>query len=237
MLIEIMQNIFTSNGFRYSEIKPTIDGYYLSIFLPPADGLKQEYFVVIEGVKQSEATTDLIWSEIADNIFEKIRTSQAVEGYFAKNCTLILCCEKSLTPIHMILKIEEDPYNFKKNVITYTKGEITSMNQLLMKESEALKLSNHEINLLINGESGNHFTSFKERKNNVNTYYSLLLKIMTKLPFITYEPGAKFLHNLESDIEKELTKEQTQLYTQALAIDLEMSEEKIQAMILKLGKP
>ncbi|MGF6514328.1 hypothetical protein ABH912_001794 [Pseudomonas sp. BT76 TE3572] len=232
MLSEILRNIFINHKFAEVPTNLNIDNYKLSIFKPLPELEKQEYFAIIESLEQSEAATHFIFDELSDLLFEKLRTLDNIESYFIKNCTLIICCEKSKTSNKLILSIEEDPYNFKKNIITYTNGEITSLNEII--NTQELNLTNEQINNIINGESGNLFRSFKEKSSNINSYYSLILKIVAKIPFITYTPAKKSLHDLDGDIEKELTKEQQALYLKSLDIDLNASDKEIEALILNL---
>ncbi|MGF6130984.1 hypothetical protein QF019_006233 [Pseudomonas frederiksbergensis] len=234
MLSEILRNIFLNHDLSEIPMKLNIENYMIFVFEPLPELKKQEYYVIIESMEQSEEATNFIFDELSDLLFEKIRISDNIESYFVKNCTLIICCEKSKTSNKLILSIEEDPYNFKKNIITYTKGEITSLNETINKTDSTLKLTNEQINNILNGESGNLFRSFKEKSSNINSYYSLLLKIVSKVPFATYQPAKKSLHDLDGDIEKELTKEQQILYLKALDIDLNASDKEIEDLILNL---
>ncbi|MBN0617384.1 hypothetical protein JTM18_36430, partial [Pseudomonas aeruginosa] len=70
----------------------------------------------------SDAAAQKILEEKAQELFEAISNSGKVDRPFEKNCTMLICHEEEGISRQTILALEEDQYNFKKNVITYTQG-------------------------------------------------------------------------------------------------------------------
>lgn len=233
MLSEHIDSIFLNNGYCKVPNNQNLDGYIHSLFEPKEAPHREEYFVVIEAITQSAQATEYLLNEGADLLFNKFCSMENLKKSFAKNCTMIICCEAANTTRELTLQLEEDHYNFKKNVIIYTKGEITGLEQFCGSDHSFQKLSNELINNIINSDSGNEFRAFKEQTKNRNNHYSLLIKIIMKLPFISYQPKAKSLIDLEISIEKALTLEQRTIYNKLLLLDLNASEEKTEQLIFE----
>ncbi len=228
MLIEIINNILSCNGYDQVEIPILLEGYQVFLYMPRDPG-KEEYFVTIEASVQEEAAHFFVFNEGAEVIFEKIRNIEEVGRSFEKNSTLIICCENNTIDRDLTLKIEEDHYNFKKNIVTYTKGEITAFSEIV---SQVSQITNDVISDIINSDSGNDFSAFKEQVKNRNNHFSLALKIMMKLPFITYVPKQKNLIDLESDIESHLSEFQRPIYFNLLAIPPELGDDEFEAVVM-----
>lgn len=229
MLIEIINNVLSSNGYLQVQTPVFLEGYQTFLYSPCLPG-KEEYFVTIEALDQSMDAHLFLLQEGAEIIFKKIRNIGEVDRTFEKNSTLIICCESNTIERELILKIEEDHYNFKKNIITYTKGEILAFSSII---TETPEVTNKLISDIINSDSGNDFRAFKEQTKNRNNHYSLALKIMMKLPFITYIPKKKSLTDLESDIEKGLSSYQLPLYNTLLNISPDLNDAELEDIITK----
>ncbi|SBW83256.1 hypothetical protein PVE_R1G5376 [Pseudomonas veronii 1YdBTEX2] len=227
MLIEIINNILSSNGYIHVQAPISLEGFQTFLYAP-YESDKEEYFVTIEALDQSMDAHLFLLQEGAELIFEKIRNTEKVGRTFEKNSTLIICCENNSIERELTLKIEEDNYNFKKNIITYTKGEITAFTPIVI---ESINITNKLISDIINSEEGNNFRAFKEQTKNRNNHYSLALKIMMKLPFITYIPKKKDLRDLESDIEKGLSTYQLPIYHTLLKISPELNDSELENFI------
>lgn len=229
MLIEIINNILSCNGYDQIEIPIMLEGYQTFLYVPRDPG-KEEYFVTIEALVQEEAANFFVYNEGAETIFEKIRNIAEVGRSFEKNSTLIMCCESNTIDRDLMLKIEEDHYNFKKNIVTYTKGEITAFSIITSDISE---ITNDVISDIINSDSGNDFTAFKEQIRNRNNHFSLALKVMMKLPFITYVPKQKNLMDLESDIESHLSEYQRPIYFDLLEMSPELRDDEFETVVMR----
>lgn len=226
MLIEYLCNIFIHNGYRQCVSLVKLDGYKFFVFGTADSAAKEEYFVVLESLVQTELSLSKIFSEIADQLFDQLSTQRNMAEYFPKNSTLIICCEETACPLGLALAIEEDHYNFKKNIITYVVAEIYSLAEKIRSEDGKINLTNEFINNLINENGGDVFRTFKSSGGISKNYYSLLMKIVSKIPLINYIPPIKSLHDLEAAIGTSMTKEQMSLYESVIAEDLLQSDKK-----------
>jgi hypothetical protein len=91
------------------------------------------------------------------------------------------------------LKFEENPYHFKKNVVSYSSDELISLNEVLSGD-----FCNENLNLLMSADSGQTFEKFKSGTTQEDSYFPLLIRIITKLPFVHYIPQSNQLDNIES---------------------------------------
>jgi hypothetical protein len=209
-VINLIEKIANSNQFIAHRLDTEI-ARSESLFLEPnKNNDAQEYFLILE----KELINDSFINELLDNHTENL-IAMLVEKYpvegLSKNITLILCGtlgndvdEESL------LKFEENPYHFKKNVISYSQEELSSMIEKLDGN-----VDNNEINACLKAEDndGAIFEKFKTGELvGENQYYSLLVKLMAKLPFVHYiHQTNPDLKTLETYINKELSREEVNL--------------------------
>ena len=212
MLINYIANILESNNYTTLPTNIRSDRFEIRLFGTKKEALREEYFVIIENVGPSENFLKEVLYGIADEIFDKITAQAEIADYFRKNCTLIICLKNVEVSSAAILEIEEDQYNFKKNVIAYSQHELESIKIKVESILHKPGLTVEHINSLINEGGGNVFRDFKMLGGSSNSYYSLLMKIFLKVPFLTYIPPEKSLHNLEGAISTSLTKKQMWLY-------------------------
>ncbi|MCK5344440.1 MAG: hypothetical protein KAR20_13590, partial [Candidatus Heimdallarchaeota archaeon] len=179
MLIDILKKIFNDNHFEELKVEFDSGEYHFFLTRPGSAAKRQEYYLVLEKENTTIEDINMLIETGADNFFEVIRKSDLVDESFEKNCTIIFSCgpsERAIEP-EIILRLEEDPYNFKKNVIEYTSEELDSWNDVASASLSVERLNE----MMGNGET---FASFKE--GGVKDSYSLLMKISMKLPFIHY---------------------------------------------------
>lgn len=168
------------------------------------------------------------------------------EGYderIDKNLSMVVCINSDLENEDIdraIFEIEEDPYYFKKYVITYNDNQV---NQLLTKFREEESDSNKIINRVVNMA-----TLFSNYKNNVNNktkdnrgldfeLYEISTKLLIKLPFLKVEKRDEVLENLNSTIEKKLEKVSLlDLKNVLLNIDIENTNNKTEITEYILSK-
>lgn len=218
MMIDIISNIFENNQFIKLEIEPFLEGEYCYIFYPERPTEKEEYFVILQSMEQSIEKTYLILEEKSQFIFDKINNSGKVEQYFEKNCTLIICQNENSIDRLTALSIEEDLYNFKKNVIIYSNSELDELKRHLTNNGIE-RLTNASLKSIINERNGESFIKFKNTSVNDHTYYSLLMKVFLKLPFLTYSTEEKELVNLRKEIEMNLSPDQQELFDKLISVE------------------
>ncbi|MDO7440339.1 ABC-three component system middle component 1 [Acinetobacter baumannii] len=223
-MISIVNHILICNGYKNIELAQFLEGYSCFLFKPIDN--KDEFFVTIESHNQSDDDAKNILENKADELFDLIFYSNIVSPFFKKNCTLILCQEYSKIERSTIFQIEEDPYNFKKNVIIYSENELNSLKDYLSKDNN-IRLTNEKINQIINSNNGADFLNFKYNQEKTDNYYSLIIKIILKLPFITYIPQEQDLENLEDEIYNSLSEKQKIIYKKLIDQDIEWNENDI----------
>lgn len=225
-MISIINNIISSNGYQLVDIELTDNKQNIFLFSPISNSQKEEYFITIQLNEQSNDSAIELLEDRAEDLFEAIKNSGKVEPYFIKNCTMLICHEDSLIQRETIFLIEEDAYNFKKNVITYSNNELNDLEKFL-KINNVHEISNFVISEIINDKNGQSFTAFKSTHQTVQNYYSLILKITLKLPFIMYSPSQKELINLSLEIENSFSKQDAMIYKKIIESDVEWTESNI----------
>jgi hypothetical protein len=127
------------------------------------------------------------------------------EGYdpqMDKNLSLLLCVKRNslqLDPImnKTIFDIEEDPYFFKKYVLTYTDSQV---NEVLQKQKETTIME--YIHRTLSNEE-----AFQEYKLNphLESEYNLVSKMFIKIPFLNLKKMDRELSSLKNDITNSLS--------------------------------
>lgn len=208
---EIINNILNSNGYQETDAPIRQELAELNLFKPSVDNHRQEYFLVVKLHEQSDESAKQFLEHHTQDWFDQIIISGFVGQEFEKNCTVILCHKEDQVSRATILMIEEDQYNFKKNVITYTDRELMDLLGYI-DENQLNSLNEEAINNIINEHGGISFLQFKNNNKEQENYYSLVLKSILKLPFITYLPQEQQLANLAGDIELSLSSNQLRVY-------------------------
>lgn len=225
-MINILNNILSNNGYEQVDIEIPLDGRLICLFCSAQETKREEYFVTIQLRTQSDAAAHALLEEEAQELFEVISNSGKVDRPFEKNCTMLLCHDEEGIDRQTILALEEDPYNFKKNVITYTSIELESL-QIYLVDKKINNITNIIINSIVNSDNGKGFLEFKDNHKVSKGYYSLILKTALKLPFITYSPREQELTNLSLEIEKSLSKDQYSIYKHLIDAEEEWTDEHI----------
>ncbi len=208
---KIIKNILNSNGYKETCIPIHQELAELNLFEPSGDIHRQEYFLVVKLHEQSDESAKQFLEHHTQDWFDQIILTGLVGQEFEKNCTLILCHKEDQVNRATILMIEEDQYNFKKNVITYADDELIDLHEYI--DRNQIKFLNEEIiNSVINENGGMNFLQFKNNNKEQKNYYSLVLKSILKLPFISYLPQEQELSNLTGDIELSLSPSQLSIY-------------------------
>ncbi|WP_404317016.1 ABC-three component system middle component 1 [Malaciobacter canalis] len=185
MLINILEHIFGEFEFLSKELNR--NDYSVSLFYKENSA---DYFIVLdkENITNLEIESFL---EVIQEIYTEFKNDDSTNETFDKNTTFIMCVNGENNE-SVLSSLEEDPYIFKKNIITYSDEELEDVIELLNLEYS------YE-NLLLNLNNEENFDQFKNNSNLAG--YRLLSKLFIKLPFLNFERQVRELENL-SDIIK-----------------------------------
>lgn len=203
-----------------------ISGYKNILILPNKLSRRQEFFLLAEHDNISDELILSLIGNVADQWFELITGSEMTDESFKKNCTLILCCNSANISSENVLAVEEDSYNFKKNVIVFTHSELKSWTENIKST-----LTVEQLNLYVNQAKGGRFTQFKVNDKNGDDYYSLLMKIVTKIPIMNYIPAEKELYDLVAKIKNDMPEKNKKLFDFMLSLDLASEDEVVENIL------
>ncbi|WP_085683053.1 MULTISPECIES: ABC-three component system middle component 1 [unclassified Pseudomonas] len=229
-MINLINNIISNSGYQRVDFGLDEPGFMIMLF-KASDESKQEYFLSLQAEEQENEVAILLLEEKAQIIFEKIRNSGKTERFFEKNCTMIVCHEAMKIKKETIFSLEEDPYNFKKNVLTYSTGELLAL-QTYLSDNKIEKITNDVINNILNSNGGKNFLEFKQ--STTKGLYSIVLKTTLKLPFLIYTPQEQKLSNLALDIENNLTTNLNSVYKKLISLETEWDDDNILDEVTKI---
>lgn len=198
-MLEFLKHLCKSNSLTVHKFETNLKGVTAQLAVPSDGNSNQEYYFIIENECISDAFLDEVLEKHAEELMDRLEVLDCVNESFRKNSTLILCCKSGRLSDQYLLKFEEDPYYFKKNIITYSIDELTSL-----KEELNAEYTNEHLNKLLMKSGGDLFESFKTTSLEEGHYYPLLIKIITKLPFVHYLPQPNQLNDLEGFIRNAL---------------------------------
>ena len=214
-MITILNNIMASNQLRMVDVEPTHETLNFSLY-KAENKRREEYFLAIDLEDNSSEALKFFLDVTAQEIFEDIQTSGKVELYFEKNCTMLICLNSAGLDQDMVLALEEDPYNFKKNVIKYSMSELAALNGYLTSNA-ITTITNDNINDILNSNSGKDFLDFKHQNNSRDRLYDLIIRVMLKLSFLSYQPQEQKLENLTGQIDAAVPDELTEKFAGILS--------------------
>ncbi|HBP1730966.1 TPA: ABC-three component system middle component 1 [Pseudomonas aeruginosa] len=216
-MITILNNIMASNGFSLVDVDLADDAIHFSLY-KAQNRRREEYFLTLEISNPSNEELQLLLDEKAQGIFEDIQKTDKVERFFEKNCTMFICLNSTKLDQNLVLALEEDPYNFKKNVITYSTVELVALNGYLTSNS-IHAISNGVINDILNSNSGKDFLDFKLQTRTRNHLYDLIIRATLKLPFLVYSPQEQKLENLSLQINNAIPTQLAETYNNVLSAE------------------
>lgn len=198
----IIQKIFNDNGFNNIKIANPVEESHIEFWANYSDNAVNFYLVLFEN---NILTEDFLSWKIPA-YFNAIK--QLETGYderMDKNLSMIVCVktdnDETQKNSEKIFEIEEDPYFFKKYVITY---DDNNSKELKAKFNEGGESSNVILNRIINDST--MFLSYKMNENNALTsLYEICTKLMIKIPFMRLEKRLEELDDLSEKINEELS--------------------------------
>lgn len=165
-MITIINNLFSQLGLVNSELE--IGSLYTF-----EDINKKTYWLIIE----TDNLNNVIENQA--NYFEQAK-NRINNEWFDKNVNLLVLhkVENFDNIQSSVLKIEEDPYLFKKQIILYKDTERENLNRAIEAEENTIKdfIENKILDEAV-------FKIHKDKINN-NDYESLLYRLAHKIPFI-----------------------------------------------------
>lgn len=225
----IIQKIFNDNGFINIEIENPIEGSQIEFWANYSDNAINFYLVLFS----NEIKKDFLSNEIPAyfNAVKQLKTGY--DERMDKNLSMIVCVKTDGNEIQKvsekIFEIEEDPYFFKKYVITYDENNCTELkNQFDMVQES----SNVILNKIIN--NSRMFLSYKMNENNNETsLYRICTKLMIKIPFMKLEKRVEEIENLYEKINEELSRKSLLVFKDFL-LELNENDEEIIDGILSI---
>lgn len=219
-MIELLSSIFAACEYVVDSVDLKKENFIARLVTSPRESLREEYFLIIENADISDELMHKILSDYVSEFFDILEVNERTDKTFRKNCTMILCCESSKVSNRQLLQFEEDPFSFKKNIVTYSQEELASLVSVI---SDSLPNVGF-LNELIRGDNGSLFEEFKNGKLESNSYYPLLLRIITKLPIIHYIPNIKKLDDLNAIVRDKLSPKEFELMSRVVDMDLDFDK-------------
>ena len=121
---------------------------------------------------------------------------------FEKNCNLLVVekidsLKDNSRLFSQILDIEEDPYIFRKYILYFTEDELAELGDLIKKERFNSFITN-------NASEASFFDEYKN-SDTMFSGYSLLYRLMIKLPFLEIKSREETLDDLKKNMKGALT--------------------------------
>lgn len=208
MIERVILNILKENGFDGCE-ELSID-YLKSVFFNyRKDDPKIEFFVIASIEQKNFLNIDA--NKMFSDISKSLKNSSMYTAEVDKNTSLVLCVAKdiALKSFEALekkeLQIEENPYLFKKYVLSYDE-KITEevFGEILKTYNKSSNISKYIESVVTNPEK---FRSYKINAVN-NEDYMLLTKIIMKVPIIPVKvPDNKSIKPLANMIQDNIISE------------------------------
>ncbi|PKF44481.1 hypothetical protein CW664_10550 [Macrococcoides caseolyticum] len=198
----IIQKIFNDNGFNNIKIVNPVEESHIEFWANYSDNAVNFYLVLFEN---NILTEDFLSWKIPAYFNAIKQLEMGYDERMDKNLSMIVCVktdnDETQKNSEKIFEIEEDPYFFKKYVITY---DDNNSKELKAKFNETGESSNAILNRIINDST--MFLSYKMNENNTLTsLYEICTKLMIKIPFIRLEKRLEELDDLSEKINEELS--------------------------------
>lgn len=225
---ELITAIFTEHNFKIINM-PTINKTE-SFYAISMEEQKVNYYLVLF----IDNLTDIEKNNLNLNYYyEEIKAlKDNYDKQMDKNLTMLICAKRENLEVNqklsqVIYRIEEDPYFFKKYVLTYTDKQVNLINSDIPSYDA---ITNYLYSILNNHDLFVQFKSdpYKETK------YSLVSKIFIKLPFLNLQNVHTKIANLKENINVSLNRDQTELRNKALesAFVFEQNDDNLRDKIL-----
>ncbi|MDT9025097.1 ABC-three component system middle component 1 [Rossellomorea yichunensis] len=202
-MIEIFKKLFHEANYNIEEIQPEFEDKidHGSFFAKVSKQDRFDFFLVMEfkEVKIEES----ILQKVVDKYFEYIVETNSEQG-IDKNLSLMILLQEDTVQLEnklntFVYDLEEDPYDFKKYVLSYTKEQFALVEHRIKNEVNYTHVFQQVI------QNKEIFSAFKNSNNNeARLIYDLISKCFIKLHFLTMQVDTLNLSNLENEIINEL---------------------------------
>jgi hypothetical protein len=192
-----MKRVLQENGFNIDEDEFKDESTFQADRL---DG-KGFDFLTVSFMKQDQISDETITEDI-ERFHSVVSEKKGVIVGLEKNLSLLVMLKVDSLDYppyiqSLIFDIEEDPYTFKKYILTYT-GEQELLLTALFKESNQEKVTSFLYEILNDTEK---FSAFKNRATNESALvYDLISKMFIKLPYLSIKNQHKELDSLLNKI-------------------------------------
>lgn len=224
----IVQKIFQDNNFSSLEIKNPFEGNNIEFWANYSEEAVNFYLVLF-----TDNIEECFLSHEVPAYFNEVK--QIDRGYderMDKNLSMIVCFNMDGNNTEKISEkifdIEEDPYFFKKYVITYD-GQNTE--KLKLHFEGRIENSNTILNRIIN--DSNNFLEYKEDTS--TSLYEICTKLMIKIPFIKLEKRLEEIEDLTGEITRVLKEKELVSFKNSL-LNLDVKDDAIINDVLSIIK-
>lgn len=179
---------------------------------------------------------EIIKEKIEEYLLRIIETRQGIVG-LEKNLSMLILLEVESLELSpkinsLIYDIEEDPFDFKKYVLVYTREQVVKLKSLIgTTDGHVVNF----LNLFLNDST--KFSQFKRHEHSDDTLvYDLVSKLFIKLPFLNMHNSQQNLTNLYKEIVDSIEEQDKKLWESLfkLADDTE-SEPSIEQILECIG--
>lgn len=227
---DLMECIFIQSTFSLGKIQYVDKDYNWTTSVYVAHKPQGDYFIYLNVPESllSYVTNDIQIKLISliKNDFEKFEqitdTEVRISSSFDKNATLIIVT--SDVSIESVLKqvimIEEDPYFFKKQVLSISEKEVSTISSYFDEHKDNyIPYIQH---LISDTRRFNEFTKIKKNEmSNEQLEYYFVAKLYEKIPFLALEVEKSEQDVLQQKIDSKLTEVQRVSCDELLVLDPE----------------
>lgn len=238
--MNILFETFTELGYEWKDsfcISCTFDKTEYTFEINPFVSSDHPSQVYLSIELPLSVLTHVLESDFLPIIASSFRKQSFHHSYMDKNTTLLLTCEGAddTSEIHSNkVKIEDDPYYFKKYVLITSKLEKQHAIEYLQQRREAEGKNFSCISEIQSYLcSSERFSSYKENHTNQITY-SYFIELATKLPCFPFRitPASQIL-SIDSMLKENLGKESVEIgaLERLLSLDLNYKEESVESVL------
>lgn len=203
---KLIVEIFKS--FQFELMNDNLDNKNISFIVVNQKNTKKEYFLITFFDNLDEVL------EIQKEIHTRLRKNNKnlkLSSDWEKNTTMLIFYKTNAIPMETasyrnILEIEENPYFFKKQILSYTDNQV----ELYRSEQGAVKHKEFLEEYVNNIEKYEKFK--KSNKDLSENVYALVANLHIKLPFVSLKIIKKQKQNLINDFENHLTENERAYY-------------------------